>query len=465
MKKIVLSILLLIFGFNAYSIILKEVYEIAPAQGEYDKYLVLETGVIYTGGLLIGKIYDPNIADLSGQAGIKIEFQGYYSIDVKGTILAMGEPENVIHFSSLQPELFIIDHSEFGAWNGIKFNNISTLNNTSKLEYCIFEYSKSFEEKGGVVHIYNVSSLEIANCIFRNNVSDFGGAIGFEYHSAPKIFGNLFENNHAFISGSPMYCLYSYPRITNNTIVSNFVLNEEAFHETSSIHTFISKPQITNNIIWNNETNFYDPQQLMNCKAFYTSYNDIEFGHDGKCNIDEEPYFIGSGSHPYSLEADSPCIDSGTFSLPFGFGFPEFDLAGNSRTFNDSIDMGAYEYPGLIGINENIITNSSSLISHLSNYPNPFNPTTTIKFSIEQNQQLLLALQSKTTSFNEPMELVIYNLKGQKVKSIPVTLSGDEGSGIWNGTDQKGKSVSSGIYFYKLRVGNFQQVKRMILMK
>ena len=407
---------------------------------------------------VIGDVVIENGVTVNIEAGIKIEFQGYYSIDVKGTILAMGEPENVIHFSSLQPELFIVDHSEFGAWNGIKFNNISTLNNTSKLEYCIFEYSKSFEEKGGVVHIYNVSSLEIANCIFRNNVSDFGGAIGFEYHSAPKIFGNLFENNHAFISGSPMYCLYSYPRITNNTIVSNFVLNEEEFHETASIHTFISKPQITNNIIFDNETNFYDPQQLMNCKAFYTSYNDIEFGHAGKCNIDEEPYFIGSGSHPYSLEADSPCIDSGTFSLPFGFNFPEFDLTGDSRTFNDSIDMGAYEW------NEVSIENYKlPIMSYgLRNYPNPFNPTTTIEFSIESNQQ------------NEPMEIVIYNLKGQKLKNLspslchaePVEARGKINYNIiWNGTDDTGKPVSSGIYFYKLRVGNFQQVKRMILMK
>ena len=89
----------------------------------------------------------------------------------------------------------------------------------------------------------------------------------------------------------------------------------------------------------------------------------------------------------------------------------------------------------------------------ISNYPNPFNPTTTIKFSIEPNQQ------------NEPKELVIYNLKGQKVKSIPVTLSGDEGSGIWNGTDNSEKSVSSGIYFYKLGAGNSQQVKKMMLLK
>ena len=95
MKKIVLSILLLIFGFNAYSIILKEVYEIAPAQGEYDKYLVLETSVIYTGGLLIGKIYDPNIADLSGQDGLNVRIEGNGAIlDLEGEQICISFCDN-----------------------------------------------------------------------------------------------------------------------------------------------------------------------------------------------------------------------------------------------------------------------------------------------------------------------------------------------------------------------------------
>jgi len=389
-------------------------------------------------------------------AGVQVEFQGYYSIDVKGTILAVGEPENQIHFTSEFPAAFMIDHSEYAAWNGIKFNNVSTLNSTSKLEYCIFEYSKSFEEKGGAIQIYNASNLEITNCIFQNNVSDFGGAISFEYHSAPKLFGNLFENNYAFISGSPLYCSYSYPRIINNTIVSNFVLNEETFHETAAIHTFISKTQMTNNIIWNNETNFYDPHQLMYCKPFYTTYNDIEFGYNGTGNIEQDPQFTGTGMYLFALDTDSPCIDSGTFSLLSGFEFPEFDIAGYLRFYNDYIDMGAYEWNGMSVKNYELpITNFK-----LSNYPNPFNPSTTISF--------------ETTNLHENSRIEIYNLKGQKVKNISLSLchpefiegrGGRKYSVIWNGTDELGQSVSSGIYFYKLKAGNFQETTKMMLLK
>jgi len=385
-------------------------------------------------------------------AGVKIEFQDFYSIDVKGTILANGTAGNQIIFTSKYSEYFMIDHSESGAWNGIKFNSVSTLNNSSKLEYCIFEYSKSFEEKGGAIEVYDASDLEIFNCIFRYNIADYGGAISFEYHSAPFVFGNLFENNYAFISGSPIYCSYSYPTITNNTIISNYVMNEETFHATAAIHTYISKLQITNNIIWENETNFYDPHQVLHCKPFYTTYNDIQFGHDGKGNIDDEPLFVESGLHPYSLEADSPCIDSGTNLLPFGFEFPEFDLAGNMRTYNDSIDIGAYEWSE-VGVEnyELPITNFK-----LRNYPNPFNPSTSITFKLsnELNQQI------------ENLELIVYNLKGQKVKKLEIiNLKLGINNVEWNGTDQNNKSVSSGIYFYKLKAGNFQQIRKMMLLK
>ena len=95
-----------------------------------------------------------------------------------------------------------------------------------------------------------------------------------------------------------------------------------------------------------------------------------------------------------------------------------------------------------------------STINSLSNYPNPFNPETTIEFSIEQNQQ------------NEQIELEIYNLKGQKIKTIPVILSGVEGSVIWNGTDNSGQPVSSGLYLYKLKVnGKTEAVRKCLLLK
>ncbi len=89
----------------------------------------------------------------------------------------------------------------------------------------------------------------------------------------------------------------------------------------------------------------------------------------------------------------------------------------------------------------------------LGNYPNPFNPTTTISFS--------------TTESTENTELVIYNIKGQKVKQlVSDQLSAGEHSVVWDGRDENGKSVSSGIYFYKLIVDSkTEAVKKCLLLK
>ncbi|MDP8267892.1 MAG: M1 family aminopeptidase [Candidatus Tenebribacter davisii] len=96
----------------------------------------------------------------------------------------------------------------------------------------------------------------------------------------------------------------------------------------------------------------------------------------------------------------------------------------------------------------------------LSNYPNPFNPSTTISFS-------------HTTEITEETELMIYNLKGQKVKDLSQSLCHPAGAGrgentysvTWNGTDQHNQPVASGIYFYKLRSGDIELSKKMLLMK
>ncbi|MCD4818709.1 MAG: SMP-30/gluconolactonase/LRE family protein [Candidatus Cloacimonetes bacterium] len=104
-----------------------------------------------------------------------------------------------------------------------------------------------------------------------------------------------------------------------------------------------------------------------------------------------------------------------------------------------------------LAIPVNIHDNSIQPITlELSNHPNPFNPTTTISFSL-------------TTENTEDTELVIYNLKGQKVRKY--SILNNQFSISWDGTDENNKPVSSGIYFYKLKIGKYEKIKKMILMK
>ncbi len=89
------------------------------------------------------------------------------------------------------------------------------------------------------------------------------------------------------------------------------------------------------------------------------------------------------------------------------------------------------------------------------NYPNPFNPVTTIGYSIKDAGNVTLE---------------VYNLKGQLIKTL-VNEVKETGSHtvIWNGSDNSNKSVSSGVYFYKMvsegNIGRYTSTKKMILMK
>ncbi len=87
----------------------------------------------------------------------------------------------------------------------------------------------------------------------------------------------------------------------------------------------------------------------------------------------------------------------------------------------------------------------------MGNYPNPFNPTTEISFALKDAQKV---------------NLEIFNVRGQKVKTL-VNNSMDAGLHqiVWEGLDDAGKQISSGIYFYKMKAGEYTATRKMIMMK
>ncbi|HPR16878.1 MAG TPA: T9SS type A sorting domain-containing protein [Candidatus Cloacimonadota bacterium] len=87
----------------------------------------------------------------------------------------------------------------------------------------------------------------------------------------------------------------------------------------------------------------------------------------------------------------------------------------------------------------------------LSNHPNPFNPITTINYSIPQDSKV---------------ELSVYNMKGQKVNQlVNEHLEAGQHTAEWNGKDFNNKSVASGLYFYKISAGKDTAMKKMLLLK
>jgi hypothetical protein len=87
----------------------------------------------------------------------------------------------------------------------------------------------------------------------------------------------------------------------------------------------------------------------------------------------------------------------------------------------------------------------------LQNFPNPFNPETTIKYNLAEGADV---------------HLRIYNIVGQVVRTLVAERqSAGRYQVRWGGTDDRGMTVSSGIYFYQISTGKFQDVKRLMLLK
>ena len=99
--------------------------------------------------------------------------------------------------------------------------------------------------------------------------------------------------------------------------------------------------------------------------------------------------------------------------------------------------------------NNDEVLSVASIVAN--NYPNPFNPSTTIKYTINKASQV---------------DIDIYNVKGQLVKSL---YSGHKNSGdhtiVWDGFDLKGKASSAGVYFYKIQTENETIMKSMVMVK
>jgi len=116
-----------------------------------------------------------------------------------------------------------------------------------------------------------------------------------------------------------------------------------------------------------------------------------------------------------------------------------------------SLDVNVGDLP--LEIDTTPVTNEVSAISNTlaACYPNPFNNQTTIGYKLKE---------SVNTS------LVIYNIKGQKVRTLVSDFSkAGEFSAVWNGTDDFGKKVSNGVYYYKMSAGNFTAVRKLVLIR
>ena len=186
----------------------------------------------------------------------------------------------------------------------------------------------------------------------------------------------------------------------------------------------------------------------------------VQQTNDGGFIISGWKHEIGSGHYDiYVLKTDN----FGDTLWSKSFGGDNNDVAyslveDNEGEFIIAGFTSSYPYPNngdafllKLGYETGIENNINSLHFSAINYPNPFNPTTKINYSLNENSKV---------------SLKVYNIKGQKVKTlIDEKMEAGEHSIIWNGRDSNSNRVGSGIYFYKLKAGDFQKVKKMLLLK
>ncbi len=181
--------------------------------------------------------------------------------------------------------------------------------------------------------------------------------------------------------------------------------------------------------------------------------------------IDQVHFNSPSGNYPVGQSVNYPISDA-TGSMTFRTGFWDADYMGtpmHTGTFNLQGIIANYSATDPSQITPRFLTdfnpssaNEDDVITSagaklIGNYPNPFNPNTNISFSLDKAA---------------PAQVNIYNQKGQIVKTFDMAQAQQGVTTLnWNGTDNSGNAVSSGVYYFRLKSGSFTSTKKMVLMK
>ncbi|HHE39096.1 MAG TPA: hypothetical protein ENL20_11090, partial [Candidatus Cloacimonetes bacterium] len=331
-----------------------------------------------------------------------ISYVSFYGSGIDETILDANIETEVIYIDNIQDVSIAemtIKNGSASTGAGIKcyhsdpaFINLKVCDNESSYAGggCFFYNSNPYLENvlinnnsanrdGGGICYNNSSSSNLVNVTIVGNNAESGGGIHCEDNSSTDLINVTISDNSAE-SGGAIYC-----------------------ERGSNVY-------VVNSILWNNiPQNVYFYSHMSENNILIT-HSDIQFGEEGieindngtvywlEGNIDEDPQFADQENGNYHLFDDSPCIDTGTAYFEWEDEIL-IDLS-YDEYYGWAPDMGAFEWDET-SANEELIINNEKV--RLSNYPNPFDAETTISFNL-------------TAEDGEIAEVIIYNIKGQKVK-------------------------------------------------
>jgi uncharacterized repeat protein (TIGR01451 family) len=153
---------------------------------------------------------------------------------------------------------------------------------------------------------------------------------------------------------------------------------------------------------------------------------------------------------PYNQITSELIKGAGTSSSSHAYHFEDLTAIGNRTFYYKLVDVDFNGQLSLHGpINVTVALPTTNVLEQ--NYPNPFNPSTRIRFILKEAGMATLS---------------IFNVKGEQVREL---LHEQKSSGAyiveWDGMDQNGRQVPSGMYFYSLRINGFEQKRMMMFLK
>lgn len=348
-----------------------------------------------------------------------------------------------------------------------------------RIENCVFEENSAVTYGGAISGSRRGTILE--NCRFTNNSSSYGGAV----HNVSTVDNCSFTDNYASVQGSAIYS-------NRGSIVSSeFISNKPS----ADVVYFTSGPMIYNCLFADNEGFAFGSYAILS----YGISNCTFVGNDGVFNLEFDSHIRLSNSilafnndpvvSCYRCPPDCPYSSQGwlyncniyghDINYPACFGSQEFingnfsadpefcnadqldfDFRSTSPCIgagidiynHDTVDVGAFGvgcFPTAIE-DEGDLTLPADFALY-QNFPNPFNPQTTIEFSLPKSDHT---------------SLMIYNALGQRIRTlIDGRLSAGPYSVTWDGKSDDDQTVSSGLYFYELKTSESVQSRKMILLK
>ncbi|MCD4817803.1 MAG: T9SS type A sorting domain-containing protein [Candidatus Cloacimonetes bacterium] len=298
---------------------------------------------------------------------------------------------------------------------------------------------------GGGIYCLNSSSV-IENNLISNNIGAFyGGGIYLENWTGSLLNNEISESityaGYGVDKGSGIVFIQSSGNVSGNLITGN-----NTDYQASALNCSNSDCTFTDNLIINNDTRGI---KLSGSTFPIMNHNDI-FGneeYDVYCQFTDNSQPIDFTGNYWGEETT---IEMENSTYPTNIT--------KIYDYNDDAQLALINYQEWLpnSINSSTEENeipTSLLISNLINYPNPFNPSTTICFTL-----------MKDTSNSE---LSIYNIKGQKVKTlIKGKLKQGNHTFIWEGKNENNVSITSGIYLYQFKVdGKPVTIKKCLLLK